>query len=400
MRENRGWVGSGRAMVCLGLGVLMSHGFGLSLLPAMLPNISRDLGVGYDTLGLVVASGLVAYAAGAASTARILPGRSARGVLMATLIVDAVGLGASATATGPAGLGVAAAALGFVAPISWSATLHLVTETVDPARRGTVMSAASGGAAFGVLLNGVLVQTSASVHSWRLSFVLAASLSAIPLLWSRWLFPAEITVQHSRGPKRGVLSDRWGRILVVAGLAAGVSGFPFNAFLTATAVDELDTGSLAAAALWWLIGGFGTLAAPVFGRLGDRYAPTLGLLVGAVLHGAGLVFLFATWSYLGLVVAAVGFASMNYPIWGLVGAAAANRFPPETAVRITSLGLLAASLGGATANAATGVWIERTGSFRGPVLVMIGVIGAQAVWYAKRLSSDRPDINLAGTPGS
>ena len=53
------------ATIALSLGTLASHGFGLSLVPAMLPRIEEEFGSGYGVLGLAVASGLLAYATGA-----------------------------------------------------------------------------------------------------------------------------------------------------------------------------------------------------------------------------------------------------------------------------------------------------------------------------------------------
>jgi MFS family permease len=164
-------------------------------------------------------------------------------------------------------------------------------------------------------------------------------------------------------------------------LVAGIAGFPFNVFLTATALDELGVSSLGAGAVWWLIGILGILAGPILGRYGDRTSPLRSLLLGAAMYWAGLVVLIITWNYIGLLIAAIGYAFMNYPIWGLVGALANQRFDLGLAVRSISLGLVLASLGGAVGNAVAGPWIEATESFRGPVMAMAVIVTGLVAWY-------------------
>ena len=51
----------GVAIVTFGLGLLVTHGFGLSLMPALLPEISSDIGAGYDQLGAALASGSMCF---------------------------------------------------------------------------------------------------------------------------------------------------------------------------------------------------------------------------------------------------------------------------------------------------------------------------------------------------
>ncbi len=248
------------------------------------------------------------------------------------------------------------------------------------------MAAASGGAAVGVLVNGVFVQTSTTVHSWRVAFVVAAAVALLPLLWGHRLFRAPVRrppVASDRpvGGFREVVATRAGRVAVLAALVAGLAGFPFSAFLTATALDEMLVSAPRAALLWWVIGIAGALGAPLFGAVADRLSPLLALTAGAVAYAGTLVILLATWSFTGLLAASVGFAAMNYPIWGLVGAVANRHFPASTAVRAIALGLVGAALGGAIGNTAAGAWIDASASFRGPVGVMAAVMVMLSLWY-------------------
>ena len=375
-----------RATLVLGFGALVTHGFGLSLVPAMLVFIAAELRVGYGILGAVVAAGLVAYSLGATSSGWILDRVPNRGALAASYAISGLGLAVAALAGSVGALAVATVIMGFSAPVSWSATIHIAGSRVPIGSRAMVMSGASSGAAVGVLINGVLVRTSSTLHSWRVSFAFAAILALVAMVGGLVVIRGTVarpsmTDSGRRGAFRRTLAFRPGRVVVAAGLVAGLAGFPFSTFLTATALEELEVSSLATGMIWWLIGGLGALAGPALGRLGDRQTPLRALTLGAVSYCAGLILLVATWNYFGLVAAAIGFAFMNYPIWGLTGAIANERFAPGDAMRVVSLGLVGASLGGAFGNWLAGWWIERTASFRGPVSVLAAVMAALCVWY-------------------
>nr|NIR59272.1 MFS transporter [Gammaproteobacteria bacterium] len=299
-------------------------------------------------------------------------------------------------------LALSAMIMGCAAPVSWAVTLHIAGEAVRRRARATVMAAASGGAAVGVLVNGVFVQTSTTVHSWRVAFVVAAAVALLPLLWGHRLFRAPVRrppVASDRpvGGFREVVATRAGRVAVLAALVAGLAGFPFSAFLTATALDEMLVSAPRAALLWWVIGIAGALGAPLFGALADRRSPLLALTAGAAAYAAALVVLLVTWSFNGLLAASLGFAAMNYPIWGLVGAAAHRHFPASTAVRAISLGLVGAALGGAIGNTAAGAWIDAWSSFRVPVALMTAVMVTLTSWYVYIVRTGGLDASVPNT---
>lgn len=385
------------AALVLGFGTLISHGFGLALVPAMLPRIADDFGVGYGALGAALGFGLIAYSLGALSTGRIMDRVPSRALLIGTYAMSAGGLLLAGVANSTALLAAATAVVGFAAPVSWATTLHVAGATTVAANRASVMASASGGAALGVLINGVFVQTSESLHSWRVAFFIAALLAIIPTVGCLIVYRKPISRPSSGGTSqrsgyRRVLASPAGRVVVVASLVVGLAGFPFSVFLTATAIDELQAGSFSAGLIWWLIGILGAITAPVLGRYSDRTSPLRALTVLVVSYLTGLVVLLLAWGYVGLLIASVGFALLNYPVWGVVGALANDHFDSALAVRAISLGLIGASLSGALGNAVAGAWIDSSGSFRGPVGVMALIMAATVAWYW-RLARDQ---RLAG----
>ena len=373
-------------LIVLGLGTMISHGFGLALIPAMLPRIEEEFQSGYGALGVAIATGLLAYAAGAAASSRVLRILPTRTVLVGTFMLTGAGMMVAAIAGSPAVIGLGFAIMGVSAPISWTTTTHVATETVAAGSLSLVIAGSAGGSALGVLVNGVLVQTSESVHSWRVSFVIAALISALVVVAAVAVFgdpvprPSDGASRVRSGWIREVLTSRAGRLVVITSGVSGIGAFTFSSFLTATAIDEMGTSSILAASLLWVVGVVGMISAPVFGRVGDRISAVYGLAVIVAIYAVTLIVLVVLWGYVALLLAAVGLGIVNYPVWGLVAVVANRQFPTGMAVRAVSLGLLAAAGLGAVGNAITGVWIDNTGSIRIPLVVIAVLTSSLAIW--------------------
>lgn len=378
----------GPAAMVLALGTLVSHGFGLSLVPALLPHIEREFKSGYGVLGLAVATGLLAYALGAATASRMLRMMPPRALLLATFAVSGIGFVAVAISDSPALIALAVSVLGVSAPISWTATIHVGRETVPARSNGVVLAGASGGAALGAVVNGVLVQTSDTIHSWRISFVIAAAVAVLVMALAARLFPGSIDRPERSGSHvlrvfGSVLKDPSGMLVVVTSGVSGVAVFTLATFLTATAIDEMGTSAILAASLLWIGGAVGVVAAIVFGRLGDRRTPTFAIALTMTSYAVALVLLALGWSFPWLVVAMVGYGVLNGPVWGLMGALANSRFTSELSVGAVSLGLVAASVVGAVGNSASALWLESTGSMRGPIAALAAATTLTAIYLVR-----------------
>jgi predicted MFS family arabinose efflux permease len=365
------------------------------LVPALLPHIEREFQSGYGALGLAVATGLIAYALGASMASRVMRAVPTRALLLGTFVISGVGFAAVALSSSPVLIALAVAVLGVSAPISWTATIHVGRETIPARSSSVVLAGASGGAAAGVIVDGVLVQTSASIHSWRVSFVIAAVAALVVIALTLSVFPTSVGKPETSGSRvlrvfGKVLRDPSGLMVVVTSGVSGVSVFTLSTFLTATAIDEMGRSAISAASLLWLGGGIGVVAAVVFGRLGDRKTPTFAIAITMSAYSVALGLLAAGWSFRWLVLAVVGYGILNGPVWGLMGAAANHRFSSELGVGAVSLGLVAASLVGALGNSTSAIWLESTGSMRGPVSVLAGVTALTAVYLIRE--ARRPAI--------
>ena len=378
------------ATIVLGLGTLVSHGFGLSLIPAMLPKIEDSFDSGFAALGAAVAAGLAAYAMGGLASSRVLDWLPNRTVLNASFIVTGTGLIIGATAASPAALAIPVTLLGVAAPISWAATTHVAARSVSPGWRSLVMGGAAGGVGLGVIVNGGLVRFFSDLDEWRSALFVASLISFGAVLGSLALFRTPIdrpstgmeTVSGSSSYLR-VLRTWPGRVVVLGSSVAGVGTYTFNTFLTTTAIEEMGSSATATGALLWVMGAVGVVASLMLGRLGDRRSPTLivGWMFLICTFGIGVAVVF--WSYIALTVAVVGVAILNYPVWGLVAAVATNRFDPPGAVAAVSMGLVGASSLSAAANIAAGQWVDAVGDMRIPYAALALLTLLVGIWLMR-----------------
>lgn len=378
------------ATVVLGLGALVSHGFGLSLVPALLPQIEDTFDSGFGPLGFAVATGLAAYAAGGLSASRILEWLPNRTVLNGTFLLTALSLAVASLAASPLLIALSATLLGIAAPISWTATTHVATRSVARHSRSLVMGGASAGVGLGVIVNGFLVQVFSGPGTWRTGFVVAAIISVLVTISTMLVFRQPIDrpstgsdVVARRGSYRAVFGDWPGKVVVLSSAIAGVGAYTFVTFLTTTAIVEMGVSASAAGGLLLMMGGVGVIASLSLGRFGDRGSPVRVVSTIFLICGVGLSFLSVFWGYPGLVIASLGIAVLNYPVWGLVAAIAARRFDPPLALRAVSLGLVGAATLSSVGSIAAGQWLDHVGSMRVPILVLTAMMLVVGVWLAR-----------------
>ena len=394
-------VGSPTAAVLFGMVILVTHGFGSSLTPALLPRIADSFQAGYGVLGLAVATGIFAYGLGAVLGIRVVERIPPRGLLIVCLAVCGTGFLAVSSAGSPRVLAMCVVVIGLASPISWSVSVYIVGRMVRPGSHGRVMAIAAAGVALGNGINGVFVQLLVEPDQWRVAFVIAAALSACMVAGTLLVFRLPIdapsravTIEHEENVWRRIWSVPAGRVVILSSTLAGVGGFTFTTYLSEVAVDELLVGPVAAAVPWWLASVVGvTIALPV-GLIADRGSPVGVMSMMVFTYAAALTFLVFRWSYPALLVAAFGFAVFNFPVWGLLGLAAHRSLPPELAVRAVSGGLAAAAPAAVLGITGAGMWIDRSGSFRAPLVVLAVLMILATIWLrVERYGESRRGID-------
>ena len=385
-------VAAPRAGVLFGWGIMATHGFGLGLIPALLPNIAHSLGSGYRIMGLATSTTLFAYGLGAALTPRLAEKVGMRRLLIATYLLTGAGFILTAASGSAPILALCVVTLGLSAPANWTATLQAAGRVTAPGRRGLVMSIASAGGGIGAAVNGLFVWTLTGPHSWRWAFIIAAATAGAAALATSLLIkdplPPPLSSAERRGSHRRVWAEGAGRMIILISAGSAVTAFTVGYYLTAVATDEFGVGPLASAALWWLAGAVALAAAGPLGTMADRTTPTRALLVTASLYTALLLAAANFWSYPIWLLVAAGFAVFNYPIWGLLGLEADRSLPPEMAVRAVTDGLALGAPAAGITIALAGAWFERASTLR--PLISILAMGAMAIafWLAVRHRAD------------
>ena len=192
-----------------------------------LPSILSDLEIGSDTDQWVQLAYLLALAAPLVAAGRFSDLHGRRRVLMAGLVVLAVGQVVSAGAQHEAVLLAGRALSGFGGALVTATGLALVSAAAAPAQRAGAIGAWSAigavGAALGPLLGGVATQ----MLSWRWFFVLAAPTAAL-VGAAAWFFVSPSRDEHPPpdADVLGALTSTAGlALLVVAGTIGAQSGW-------------------------------------------------------------------------------------------------------------------------------------------------------------------------------
>lgn len=391
------FVSSPQAAGLLGAVILITHGFGGGLLPALLPRITESFQSGYGVLGLAAASGFAAYGLGAAFGVKAVDRFPPRGLLIFCLAVSGAGFLAASASSSPGVMAACAAAVGLAAPASWAVSVHIAGAAVDPRHHGRVMAAASAGTGVGYGLNGLFVQMMAGPGEWRAAFVIASAAAFAVIAGTLLVFrrPIELPFRMEEVGRGGGLRQIWlvpgGRAVILMSVVSGACGLPFAAYLSEVAVEELAVSPLAAAFLWWLAAAVGVAAALPAGLLADRGSPVSAAAVMAGGYAVLLGLLAFWWSYPALLTASVAYGVLNFPVWGLIGLAAHRSLPPRLAVKAVSVGLMAAAWTASLMVTVSGAWIDRFGSFRAPAAVLAVLTAALTWWFRSAYRAPSPE---------
>lgn len=301
------------------LTTIVSHTFGRSTYPLLLPAIKDEVLETNTVAGLGGTVVYLAYLAGVVAVTA-LAGRSEPMTLMrAGLATSAVGLGvlgfAADTATVMVGLFLSSAGGAGI----WITAPGLATEEVAPERRGLIIGFLTGSIGFGTSLLALgtrLARAGAGDEDlWRPIYLVEAVVAAAILALVVVLVRSRSTAATAGGISIGSLRrlDHWRRItaayVIFGAIAAGYLAFLAEAL-------EADGGLSRAqvADVYLGTGLVSVVAAPLLGGLSDRFGRTtakMGVMIGLCV-GAGAVAIGPPWLVVAAVLALGGLWS-SYP---------------------------------------------------------------------------------------
>lgn len=274
-----------------------SHHVLTALLTPLLPFIRDDLGLSYAQVGVVLAAFNLSYGFGQIPAGRLADRIGARVVLTAGI----AGIGGAGLLLGlSSGYSLLLASLvlmGILGGGYHPAASPLITSAVDPKRRGRALGLHAVGGSISYLAAPLLGVAAAAVLGWRGTF-LAFSVPVVLLgiLIHRACLRASLGGPAVAGPADGGRRDRLtpgtilelsAFILMVTGMGAALASA--SSFLTLYIVDVLGATERTAAALLALYFSAGVWAAPLGGRLADRFGRKRVAAAAAFAAVAGLL---------------------------------------------------------------------------------------------------------------
>jgi predicted MFS family arabinose efflux permease len=256
----------------------------------LLADIARDFNLTSAGAGTVAMLGQMGTACAMLVFVPLGDIRERRSLISGLVAVLAVALAGFALAPSLFWLCVAAIAVG-----ASGSAVHLIipfAAHIAPAQtRGRVVGTVVGGLLMGILLARTLSGYVGAVWGWRTMYWIASAMMAILSVLLRFLLPR--SAPESKLGYGAMVRSIWGLVLEHPSLReASITGamffMAFSAFWT-TLTFRLEAppyhyGSTAAG-LFGLVGAAGAAAAPIVGRLSDRFGPrvTVGwaLVLGA-----------------------------------------------------------------------------------------------------------------------
>ncbi|MGV1832995.1 MFS transporter [Agrobacterium vitis] len=373
--------------------IASTYGFGMYLFPAMVEAIRNDIRFSYGAMGAI--SGFVQ--AGfmiCALLAGILTIRlGAMQMILGSITLCAVGLGAVAIAPDITSIAVCLTLLGGCAAAIWVPMVEVAREYIPKKHQGKALGLISSGTSYGVFVNSFLLTNLLPDAGWRslwvATCVLTGLLALVGILRNRRgrgtvAQVVSVEKQSILSRVRALPKGPTSAILLMMFLN-GLSCMPYQTFLSAFIQSEAGYPADAAAYVWRIIGLVGMVSGFAMGWLADRITVRLGMITTYIVLAVSCAFLInATGgdSYITLYAAAVTFGISFYAIFGLVPAYISHAFSGGRAALVFAFGNIALGLGGIVGNTLGGLLKVSSGSFEPIYLLMLGASVCSALLSA------------------
>lgn len=162
--------------------------------------VTEEFGLSGTVLGLVMSAALLGMAVGALTLGPVADRIGRRNMILLAIIVDAIGLFMSATATSAGQLGLWRVVTGLGIGGILVATNVISAEYSSRRRRGLVISIYAAGYGIGAAVGGSVMVSLISNFGWRSVFTLGGALAALSLVVVVFLVPESALFLYNRRP--------------------------------------------------------------------------------------------------------------------------------------------------------------------------------------------------------
>jgi predicted MFS family arabinose efflux permease len=362
--------------------VAVTYGFGIYLFAALAPEMRRDLGIGYATVGLATGIAQAGFLIASLLSGLLAPVLGAGVLIFGALIATGVGLLLMSQITGPLEMSILLTVMGGAAASVWVPMVAVCQRLISAQHQGKALGLMSSGTSYGVFVNGLIAPPLLAASGWHSVWLTTGCLTAVILAAAAWRLRkiSKITADRDSDPRGNIgaiaplrhrlrpLLRPLGLLLIATMFLNGLACMPFQTYLVPLLREDLNWNAAAAARLWSLIGAVGMIGGFALGWLADRISIKWAMLVTYLLLAmaailplilSGVPTAAPHW----MDLAGLCFGLAFYAIFGLVPAYISACFRGDAATLLFGIGNIALGLGGLLGNVGGGYIKSISGSF-------------------------------------
>jgi len=352
--------------------VAATYGFGFYLFAQLVPDMRRDLGLDYATVGIITAGAQCGFLLFAMLGGWLTPRIGGGQVVVGSALLCGLCLILLSVVKAVPAMAALLVVMGGAAASVYVPMIELVGRVVVYRHRGKVLGLLSSGTSYGVFLNSLLVPPFIAAGNWQGVWLTVGSLTlAITAVgaftfWRLGLIQAPMRSTIRAGDTK-VGTYRflvpWVILIWLMTFLNGLSMMPFQTYLSPYLREELGFGTPFAAKVWATLGIIGMVAGFAVGWLSDRIGVRFSLVLSyACTAGAAIILILAPVGIMPMI-AGVLFALAFYPVFGLVPAYVSKMTDGRTATQVFAVANVTLGVGGICGNFAGGILKNATGSF-------------------------------------
>ena len=402
----------------------VSYGFGIYLFASLAPAMRGELGFSYGDMGVITSLAQISFLGFALLSGFLTARMNSVSLMLSAIGICAAALWVTSIASAVWVMAAMLIALAGTASAVWTPMVEATQRFIPPQHHGRALGLMSSGTAYGVFINGLIIQFFLDDYGWRFiwlaSFILTACLwvgawvlffrtrrraqtgtrsgvaeVAVHPVASRPLVRAHATAPpsvraHAAAPSLNA-PRRLAILVIVSMFFHGFACVPFQNYFSSFLVAEYGYRVVETATAWKIIGVVGMFSGFLMGWLGDRITIRWSLMISLILLLISTLMLIvglAQGYWIWLI--AICFGMAFYPIFGLVPAFIARNFSGARASRIFGLGNVGLGIGAALGNVVGGALKTATGSFVSSYTLFLGaaLVGCVLCLYLNDIKTD------------
>lgn len=340
----------------------VSYGFGMYLLPMVLPEMAADLNVDYTRIGVVTGVGQVSIFIAIPVVGMLVRRAGPLRVIIGTQLFSALLLMGFYRLQGFYDFFVFTFLLRAWPVMVWIPLVAVAADHIPFKWRGTFFTVASGGSCFSVFLDGIFSSWFLAHSDWRHMWLVAGGISLAcglgawgVLKWTGSLDGGHGTESARNEGAAGVELRNWfkssgGIILNLIFLVSGLAFISFPVYLAPYLRAELTVDVDTTAMMWSVMGISGILGGLVFSLIIDRMGVTQALFIILAMGMAAAACIYGSAAFLPLMAMAALFGVAQAVIYGLGPAYISKVLSAPAAAQAFTIGTGIMNVGGLAGN--------------------------------------------------